>query len=133
MIRDLPQGSRYVALLTWQERRGEREDPEPSEERKALEEQHEIRQWSSTDTQLQAATVNVLQNILRYTPQWKKTPPESEVIGPSWWKEKDAKPKRRFLQEEPHGAKGQATEPAKQASVLDAMRAMGFDGPAPQQ
>lgn len=125
LIRDLPRGSRYVTLIRWRQENGEaaededEDEEQPSEERRAQEERMEMRNWSSLDYELQAIQVNLLQDLLRFIPQWKKTPDAPETVGPPHWKRKQ---KQKTQDANP----GPRTE-SRPATVLDAMKAMGYD------
>lgn len=129
MVKDLPRDSRYVVLLRWRQAQEGEEvddgDDATSEERLEQEERAEIRAWSDLSYELQALQVNLLQDLLRFVPSWKKTPEETERIGPPHWK-KGEKAKGKKPEKPAANALGAERKPA---TVLDAMRAMGYDAP----
>ncbi|MDS2171608.1 hypothetical protein Q7C18_02750 [Nesterenkonia sp. CL21] len=122
MVKDLPRQSRYVVLLDWRRKNGKapESDEEESEERKAQTERWEMRQWATLDRELAAGQLNTLNDLLRFVPSWKKTPPEQDVVGPPAWREAQER-----KQQTPAQTRKQAGE---SPSVADAMAVFGWPG-----
>lgn len=92
MVHELPRDSRYVVLVNWRRKQGLIEDDESAEPDNERAERWEMRQWARLDRELAAGQLNTLNDLLRYVPSWKKTPPAANVVGPQeWWPEEQLK------------------------------------------
>ena len=92
MIRNLPEGTRYVAALaSAREESGEYElteseqvsQPDPIEEHMT---------WTN-DRVLMAQLINSVNMLVRYSIQWEK-PPQIPLVGPAAWREGAKKPRK---------------------------------------
>lgn len=118
MIHDLPRGSRFTTYVEWKKKRSP-EGEEQAEANPDEVERWEMRQWSSLERELLAGQLNTLNDLLRFTPSWKKTPPEVPVVGPkSWWPESQIK-----TDEKARAVKKNSTEGA---SIEDALKVFGW-------
>lgn len=123
MIRDLPRGSRFAALATLRRRKGLIEVPEAMEPDDDAMELMDLRQWGSLERELAAGQLNVLNELLRFGPSWKKTPQQSAVVGPrDWWPEDQRKKHDEKL------GKQNTKSDAKNLSVGSVMSALGWSG-----
>lgn len=92
MIRNLPEGTRYVAALA-----ASREESGEFDEQESVEEVHvdpvqEQLTWT-TDRILMAQLINSVNMLVRYSIQWEK-PIHLPLVGPEKWREGENKPRK---------------------------------------
>ena len=89
MIRNLPEGSRYVAAVTVDRADEQESDIEPDPRMEAL---MDNRVWT-IDRRLKAMQINAIYSQVAVSGTWGKDgPPDFPVVGPSVWR--DASPKK---------------------------------------
>lgn len=107
MMRHLPEGSRYVAIMSAPMDDDETQKPEIDPEVEAA---YQRRFWTS-DRKLKAQEINAIRDLTLVTGKWEKgKEPKFPLIGPPEWRGESAKKK---------------TEPATGSDVL---RALGWNG-----
>jgi hypothetical protein len=90
MIRNLPEGSRYVAaqLVDREEQAGEQQELDPRTEALA-----DNRVWTM-DRRLQAMAINAIYTQIAVSGHWGKDgPPPFPTVGPSAWREESKQSK----------------------------------------
>lgn len=114
MLRELPEGARYTALMSAPERREGLPEPVYDPEAEAL---YDRRYWTS-DRQHTAQIINALSNLIAVSGKWRKgKEPDFPVVGPIAWRPPEQR-RKELSTRKPEGP----------VTVLDAMRAMGFQG-----
>jgi hypothetical protein len=100
MLRNLPEGSRYVAAIT---SAPEVADAPPSDIPAEANPAQELRMWTQ-DRMLMAQLINSVNTLVRHSIQWEQgKAPKLPLVGPSAWR----------------GEGG--TKPAKPLSVMDVL------------
>lgn len=114
MLRQLPEGARYTAIMSAPERREGLPEPVYDPEAEAL---YDRRFWTP-DRQHDAQMINALYSLVTLTGNWKKgKEPNYPVVGPIEWRPPEQR-KKELEERKPEGP----------VSVLDAMKAWGFQG-----
>lgn len=114
MLRQLPEGARYTAIMSAPESREGLPEPAYDPEAEAL---YDRRFWTA-DRQHTAQMLNALYNLVTLTGHWKKgKEPDFPVVGPIAWHPPEQRKKEL-----------EARKPEGPVSVLDAMKAWGFQG-----
>lgn len=114
MLRQLPEGARYTAIMSAPESREGLPEPEYDPEAEAL---YDRRYWT-TDRQHTAQIINALSNLVEVTGTWRKgKEPNFPVVGPISWRPPEQRQKEL-----------EARKPEGPVTALDAMRAWGFQG-----
>lgn len=109
MIRHLPEGSRYVAIMSAPMDADEAEKPRPEIDPE-IEAALERRFWTH-DRKLQAQVINAVRDLTLVTGQWEKgKAPKFPVIGPPEWRGESAAKKK------------------KPTTTNDVLKALGWNG-----
>jgi len=81
MIRNLPEGSRFLASVSVDRPELSEDNPEPDPRIEAI---NDRRAWT-LDRRLAAMAVNAISTNTVLSVQWKDKPPDFPVIGPADW------------------------------------------------
>lgn len=113
MIEELPEGSRYTAIMSAPESREGHPQPEPDPEAIAL---YDRRFWT-TERQFIAQQINALHQIIVLSGNWKKgKEPKFPVVGPLEWQPQEQR--NKALQ----------TKSSVPATTANVMRKFGWNG-----
>jgi hypothetical protein len=85
LIRNLPEGSRFLAAVAVDRPEISGDGPEPDPRIEAI---NDRRTWT-LDRRLQAMAVNAVNTHTALSIQWKDKPPDFPVIGPAEWQPND--------------------------------------------
>lgn len=92
MIRNLPEGSRYVAAIAAEREESGVYDVQDSEEPSPVDPITEHMTWT-TDRVLMAQLINAVNMLVRHSIQWEK-PLNLPLVGPEKWREGEKKPRK---------------------------------------
>lgn len=92
MIRNLPEGTRYVAALASAREESGEYEPTKSEQDSRPDPITEHLTWT-TDRILMAQLINAVNMLVRYSVQWEKTP-NIPLVGPAVWREGSKKSRK---------------------------------------
>jgi hypothetical protein len=90
MVRNLPEGSRYHAVVAVDHKPDSDQEADPH-----LEALLDHRVWT-IDRKLMAATVNAINMNTAATGMWSEKPPDFPIVGPASWKEEEPKEEEEY-------------------------------------